>query len=886
MRKIDQIPLSEFFELYKKPQYILGTTYTLSLAFFESVIYPLINRSALRHCLIIADKAGYQRALDEAPALQSAAQGYMVASAPTDGSFHSKVWLLADHESVALLIGSGNLTQSGFMDNAELFDVVEFSQKEPPPHDFLQDIINFVSGLKGLWSAPDARMVYCTQMLEDIVKHLTSFTGSATATSSTIRLLSTFGPPIIEQLPDGESVTTVRVAAPYFGGKLDGIRLFQARYPTAAFSIFPAIQDDAVDLPVKQLSKEMPKALVAALDLGKRKKRFAHLKLYGIETKGADAWIFCTSANCTKAALTGPNIEAGLLRRISGDELRSYFVADPDIVLPDKLRPLSKDERWHTLHLTASDVGSGVDVSLLSNSMRFSPLAKVVITTRSGSWISKIEITELFKTSPTAHLRWADFRGWKRQPNMAIVLELQALDKRGQPVSGACFVENRPLLSAEPVHRSAFRGALALLDEQAVPEYGDVAAIFTLVGSVFEGKLLRAQIAVSKIPVNQPAVAAEEEDSSRLPLWPPQAADHHIAISPATRHLGHLHWCQKVLQVFLKPTDSQQADVGSSPQVETDEDNGDETDREETAADQERLRKAAFHIWDEAKQTYDRLLDALEKLVPDEEQASNMWAASAFLLLATLAVRRVAARAEEETGQVASARYYISQLLAKLFDFRQQPEDYTRPKGHPYHYNLFPPLAEDMYGRFNLTVHVDLASVLCACLADGLVREGALNDPLVNRWMRLRRMAGDEFRFDESLENTCVSIWRRYLCEDGDESSEIRYRTAVQDLWKLGWDNHSGYRELKALIAFIKGSELPLEMAGWDISGLRRKRELGRAEILPVDPCVEFCPARGCPMANMKDPDTIVLRRMRPVVCRWCGTVLAPKPLYEAVNQQ
>ena len=47
---VPQIKLSEFFGLFP-PKYVLGTTYTLSLAFFESVVWPHIKRKNLHRCI-------------------------------------------------------------------------------------------------------------------------------------------------------------------------------------------------------------------------------------------------------------------------------------------------------------------------------------------------------------------------------------------------------------------------------------------------------------------------------------------------------------------------------------------------------------------------------------------------------------------------------------------------------------------------------------------------------------------------------------------------------------------------------------------------------------------------------------------------------------------
>lgn len=84
MADVPQIALKEFFKLFA-PTYVLGTTYTLSLAFFERLVYPEIKRSQLRRFLIRCDNLGFQRATIESSALRSVGREYMATCAPTPG---------------------------------------------------------------------------------------------------------------------------------------------------------------------------------------------------------------------------------------------------------------------------------------------------------------------------------------------------------------------------------------------------------------------------------------------------------------------------------------------------------------------------------------------------------------------------------------------------------------------------------------------------------------------------------------------------------------------------------------------------------------------------------------------------------------------------------
>ena len=60
---------------------------------------------------------------------------YIMDPAPVSGSFHAKVWIVVGDCEFLLLTGSGNLTQAGFIDNAELFDALHIKADAPPSWD-------------------------------------------------------------------------------------------------------------------------------------------------------------------------------------------------------------------------------------------------------------------------------------------------------------------------------------------------------------------------------------------------------------------------------------------------------------------------------------------------------------------------------------------------------------------------------------------------------------------------------------------------------------------------------------------------------------------------------------------------------------------------------
>ncbi len=210
---MEKVRLDEVFRLVRKPHYIVGTTYTLSLAFFESVVFPCIDRSALRRCVIVSDSFGFDRAIDEATALENAGQAYVVAAPPSSRCLHAKVWLLANDAEAVLLVGSGNLTQSGFVGNTELFDVLHVSSTSRASLSLLSSIQRFLRGLASLW--PKGSGSLAADALAEISHAVAALPSAESTTTGEPTFLHTFDGALINQLPNLPDVERVSLAAPF-----------------------------------------------------------------------------------------------------------------------------------------------------------------------------------------------------------------------------------------------------------------------------------------------------------------------------------------------------------------------------------------------------------------------------------------------------------------------------------------------------------------------------------------------------------------------------------------------------------------------------------------------------------------------------------------------
>ncbi|HMO51223.1 MAG TPA: hypothetical protein PKA21_08865 [Kiritimatiellia bacterium] len=779
---VESIKLSDFFGSIKKPRYVLGTTYTLSLAFFESVVFPYIDRSRLRSCFIIADKIGYQRAISEAAALQSAGNGYMVAPAPRSGCFHPKVWLVIGESEMAMLVGSGNLTQSGFMVNAEYFDSVFISKEEPADERLVRDIESFVAGLAGMWGEGNSAGSLYVETLDQIRRAITVFRGGQ-AEEAVPRLIHSFSGKLIDGLPEVPDCTELYAAAPFFGGKDDGLRLLASRYPKAKLHVFPAVHGaEATDLPITKVKEEFKPKTLATLRVPGKARPLAHLKLYGIKGSSA-SWMYCTSANCTAAAWSGPNVEAGLLRPVGGTVLKEYFRADKTKLPSGELEYSGESDSVNNFSLTASESGLGLELVAAGSERDRLPITDVRLTVRVGSHSAVFAAKTLFAGHGTEHVSWDSFVGWHRTRNMAVCLELIAKDKAGKPVSAACFVENRMLLTADPIHRSAWRGALALLDSESMPDLSDIAAIFTLVGNIFDGRIITRSVSVRDSDSDDIEPDEEEESSVHVAIWPPQPVHHDLQRQLGTTGIGQLQWCQRILQTFLKPESAQEG----RPKVEVHE-TADDADDEESAeieaareAEREQLQRLADRIWSKAEKDYGRLTNRLLTLEPDEKVAENLWPAAVFVFLATMAVRRAASRMANNVGDIPAAAALANEFLYLMVNPREQHENFCCSRDMRYRHTTFPPLSKDLRDEFNITIHPDLSTVMLAVVAQKKMREAPNGEyPLL--WPRLLgEVVGEGFNWDEGAVETCRHVWRQYLREDTSKETDEEFMDTL--LW-------------------------------------------------------------------------------------------------------
>jgi len=787
MKNIERIKLSDVLRLVSKPKYVLGTTYTLSLAFFESVVYPYIQNNQLKSAIILCDRLGYRRALAESAALQGAAQDYLVVPAPISGAFHPKVWVVVGEGEAVLITGSGNLTQSGFMSNAEYFDAVYFSAKERQPRHLIQSLKSFVTGLVSMWPQEDSKHLLCIEVLNHIAEAIENLSVSSRKEGEGPWFIHSFKGQLIDQLPNKGKVRDLYVAAPFFGNSLSGLKSVAKRYDPKKLHLFPAVHGgDCIDVPLKKLTKEFKDAEVSPLSTVAKKGALAHLKLYGAVENKDSAWICCTSANCTQAAWKGPNVEAGLVRRVDKSTCQEYFIPAKG-KLPEKaLEFKGEASDMAELPCWASDSGGSLDIAVPANAQDMLPLKNVVLTVRSGNRLATCAKEALFLEGSAAKISWSVFDAWERARKMAVSLEISAKDCRGDPVRGQCLIENRLLLTADPVHRSAWRGALALLDSEGVPELGDISALFSLANDLFEGHVFRDDCYLDGV-TNNGYSSGVNVIVPTVAIWPPRPDMRELQQRIGRTAVGQIQWFQRIFQTFLrceKEDDSSVAATGSASDAEIEEphDKGEASQQQEE--EENRARVVANRIWKHTYREFSRLQNRLLIICPTEEQAPNLWAAAIFTFLPTLAIMRVAYRMAPDLDCETNVEYMIEDFLRSLLDSRKQSGSFCCPRGHRYYpLEIFPSLVKDLRETYKIKIHPDLSIVLLALITDWKLRSKNLYPQL---WERLVRQVCDpEFKLGMNERKPCRRIWRHYVMSNDSKCSDRQFDTAFDELCRL-----------------------------------------------------------------------------------------------------
>ena len=870
LQTIPSMKLSEFLTSFP-PKHLVATTYSLSLVFFESVVFPFVKKEKLESCLILCDRGGLSRATAEAPALKEAGRSYSVVPAPWKGSFHSKVWLMLSDECLGLLVGSGNLTQSGFINNSELFEV-HLLEKGGEYRQLGLDLVDFIDGLSTMW--PDsAGELLAREKLNLFKTQLEQFVSTLTGQDqSPIRFLSSFQGSFLERFPSEVKGGKLYVAAPFFGGSLAGLRsLIEILEPANVF-LYPAIfPDGSVDFDWSGLNA-MGNVAPEELALINKKGGFAHLKLYGFEAPDENCWIFMGSPNCTEAALFGNNLEAGILRQVPKEILRAYFKGSQLQKRDKRSQNFDMLHSRHWIDFTAILLPQGIQLSLTSP--KNLPLVNANIKLQNASRTYRYGPRDLFTFDQSETILWGEFTDDELSSIGSFLVQISANSPSGHQLEGAAFVDHVEELNANPAHRRARTAIQALFQEEALPELSGIVALYSSMLEILDTDPSSRQNGSGT--TTNVKEKTERSIPDKIPVWPP------IVNVSSPQHAHQLSYDSR--RYLMQGVLTQLFKGNHSENIER------ELNNEDTKGEfkiSERSKRKAHILGDTSIERFSYFVTRLNSIVLTEREENWIWPISAAILLSTLAIRlKVLETTMEET---VSPNDLIASLFSPLFSPRRN-KDFP-PRDCRYRSNIYPPLAVDLKTNFDILPCPDFVNIFGV----GFVYLAGSDIELfkkrwLNSWLIFRDLSVWQLSNPQEVCSQVEPFLGRFFLES-ERPRAHRLNLLLEELAELDWEQHPGYQDLQRLAnqatsGSASDSCLLSSHLVKNIDIFQSRMKSGNRMFRSVDSLFTYCPELGCPKAHQITPEKRALPELRPVICSGCGIVLVPETLVKVYRNR
>lgn len=294
------------------------TTFNAHLPFYEEVVLRKLASAGCRHNVVLMDKGQCAQAWhSESSRPHLAGFAYTLIPVGVSGAFHPKVCILAGPKKAAILIGSHNLTLSGFGYNQEVTNWIEVTGTKDTEGAAL---------LKATWAMlsrwieverPNLaeEVLESARALSNFISPLITNAGESRGAQALAQ--DPGSPPLLEQIQTNipADVRRIAVVGAFFDQDLAFIRALHQQWPSA--EIVVGIDPGTVCLPGK------PDTAIARYvdvrSLWAEKHGYLHAKVIFFDNGAANGAVLVSgSANPSRPAWLAPNgysnVEAVLLR--------------------------------------------------------------------------------------------------------------------------------------------------------------------------------------------------------------------------------------------------------------------------------------------------------------------------------------------------------------------------------------------------------------------------------------------------------------------------------------------------------------------------------------------------------------------------------------------
>lgn len=306
----------------------LFTTYTLSLAWFETYLLRSLERAGARRIVLLADPFGVEASLGEALVAGPGVRYTVEPVTAPDGAFHAKVALLWSSNALLVAVGSGNLTYSGMHRNLECWEVLTAGIPSAPERLLSRDVgtrlLHFLEFLRGRVDEESSASI----ALSDAMRVVDQWLPRLAAPGTGVRWLDTtteaIGPQIVRDLGTGAG-RRLQVLSPFHDP--NGAAVLRLAKELDA-SVELLYLGETTSFPIAGASAQAAGVVARQLEV-EDAARPLHAKVFHVVDDDG-AHIITGSANATTKALwTTGNTEVSLLRPGRFDDLLPSTPGNP-----------------------------------------------------------------------------------------------------------------------------------------------------------------------------------------------------------------------------------------------------------------------------------------------------------------------------------------------------------------------------------------------------------------------------------------------------------------------------------------------------------------------------------------------------------------------------
>lgn len=275
----------------------LMTTFNFDIEYFERAILNPLYARGLKKISIFIDANELKKSIQDVSTCHLGRK-YMVNPIEMNGSFHPKLLLLLGKNKAKLIVGSANLTTSGYTSNNEIFNFFEYSSNKTDNIGIINAAIDFFVEINKLSYKQDSNLIREACGFDYYKK--SNHTDNNTLLYNTEKS-------ILDQMKERitQNVNEINIVVPYYDQQLMALKELKKAFPTTKVHVY-LYKYLSTFPPMTSISKNTVEKIDVFEGFKDNNsysgKNFYHGKVFIFKAEKND-YVFYGSANCTQSAL-------------------------------------------------------------------------------------------------------------------------------------------------------------------------------------------------------------------------------------------------------------------------------------------------------------------------------------------------------------------------------------------------------------------------------------------------------------------------------------------------------------------------------------------------------------------------------------------------------